>query len=183
MKQINVALLQYNEDWNNKFMNSPGMYYCRLFALAQKTGLNGPFQQDLLHPYLKNTAVWLCPSLKPNMLCPEAPGHNNVYGSYRYIDNRGIRVKAASNYMWIHNYWSVRKGTHVPVSGTSTSKIIRPSKAMMFLEFPYWNPMPHSLDADGWKAATNVSYFDGHVKLVKHLANNYMNISCLGWEY
>ncbi|MCE5199332.1 MAG: prepilin-type N-terminal cleavage/methylation domain-containing protein [Armatimonadota bacterium] len=186
LRQINTALITYVDTWNG-FL--PGgkpdaatgyylePYHCRI-ADASWTGnswgftSNRRYMQDFLAPFIKSADVWICPSINQNS---KFPGTN-----YRWSQNTGsgkdaagnncntwVR-KAPTNYAWTFMYLG-RSGNQAQnkyASGASTSKISRPSKAMMFLEMPWWslNDMPHK---SGNSEGVNLSFYDGHVKFTR----------------
>ncbi|MHB9035787.1 MAG: prepilin-type N-terminal cleavage/methylation domain-containing protein [Armatimonadota bacterium] len=182
LKQINVALITYVDSWNGcipggqadaatGYYREP--YHCRI-ADAAWTGNNWGFtstrryMQDFLTPYIKSADVWMCPSINLNA---KFPGTN-----YKWNQNTGSGYqgsawarRAATNYAWTFMYLG-RKSNGQPenkyASGANTAKISRPSKAMMFMEMPWWSlaDMPHK---SGESEGVNLSFYDGHVKFTR----------------
>ncbi len=188
MKQINVALLSYLEDFGGRFPNSRGMYYCRLLDIVHgvhtATSAVGPYALDLLMPYVKSRDVWLCPSLSATQIVQPYSGWADQ-GQYTWLYNCGGNVlnrKTASNYMWIHARITHHDyAKHVMVSGSPASEVKRPVRAMMFMEMPYWEgaDVPHKTDQYG----INVVFYDGHVKMERNPIHAFLNLSWQGWEY
>lgn len=187
MKQINTALLAYVDDYNGRFPDSPGLWSCKYFAVMDSMPISGPFMQDLLAKYVRSSAVWLCPSVKPNDKIPPPPDHPTVIGIYRtWTTGTGAGKDTPTNYAWNHMRYKKGNttGVTIMVSGTSVSLIVRPTKAVMFTEFPYWAPTPHKLSANkGYAASVSVVFYDGHVKLTRVTGHSPEVLSWQGWEY
>lgn len=182
LKQIQLANLAYCDDFGGRFMNTPGMYFNKVMALAQAPDLTGPYMQDCLRKYIKNDSVWLCPAMNISMRLPASDLYSNYHHErYFWRDNGGVIAKAAySNYMWNHiahgysNYFRY-------VSGSRTAEVKHATKAMMFLECPYWAAsQPHG-SGDG--KGVNIVFFDGHVKYLRRDKNYdpYYEWSWQGW--
>ena len=183
LKQINTAMLMYVDDWGGRFPVTS--WHCRIIDMLLFHRSGGPYIQDCLYKYIKNDRIWLCPSFTRNDRVPAyMPGED--YSIYTWADNCGATVgkNAASNYMWNH----ARSWGLTLISGTTTSLIVRPTKAVMFFELPYWASPPHLASGTnryrGNLMGLNIAYFDGHVKFVVH---NYENVwsemSNDGWHY
>lgn len=186
IKQLNTALLRYVDDYNGKFMRVS--WTCRVLDIVINNKSQGPYAQDCLYEYVRSSSVWLCPSLKPNMKLPDF-GSGENYSAYTWADNRGTLLKtrrAASNYMWN----SVRPSPRgiVEVSGSSVSEIVRPTKATMWFELPYWGDPPH-LSTEGSKLrgklmGGNIGFYDGHVAFIKHdYENMWVQMGNQGWSH
>jgi len=182
LKQINTALLMYIDDNNGRFPWTS--WHCRIIDMLLFKRKNGPYIQDSLHPYIKNNAIWLCPSMIPQARVPAyAPGED--YSIYTWADNCGATVgkDAASNYMWNH----ARSWGLALVSGTPASLVTRPTKATTFFELPYWSTPPHLSSGNnpyqGNIMGLNIAFYDGHVKFIVHnYANVWSQLSNDGWQ-
>lgn len=182
VKQICLALAVYVDDNKGRLPNPS--WACRIIDLELNRNGKGPYIQDNLHSYLKNDQIWLCPSLNPAMRLPDFGVGSENYSKYTWSQDRGTYggIKSYSNYMWVHLLSTGRI-----VSGTSASDIVRPSKATMFFELPYWGSPPHfntpGLALRGRTMGGNVGFYDGHVKFIIHHYDNVWGImSPQGWR-
>lgn len=148
---------------------------------------NGPFIQWKLRPYIKNQAVWMCPSLKPTMNYP--PGYQTVE-RYTYSYNFGYKagppvnkvlLQAPTNYMW-HNVWRAPWSWNIAhmVSGARASKMLHPTRALLYFEAPFWyaGRTPHG---GGSGFGINCAFADGHVKYLTTGENPYYIWGWTGW--
>jgi len=157
---------------------------CRVIDLELNKNGKGPYIQDNLFTYVKDKAMWLCPSLRPEMKLPDFGTSSENYSKYTWAQNRGNYEgrEVSSNYMWVH-----LTASGMIVSGTSASRITKPSEAAMFYELPYWGSPPHyntpGLALRGRMMGGNVGFFDGHVKFIIHNYDNVWGVlSSKGWE-
>ena len=188
LKQINSGMMMYIADNGERF--PAAKYQCRVYDMAQNligpSSARGPYMQDLLAKYVKNSEVWLCPSVKKETKFPANPtGAYPAYEKYTFADNCGwTQREAASNYMWIHERLDSKNwAIHYPVSGSPTALVRTPSKAMMFLEMPYWVWTPHKTDDKGGftSGTVDVAFYDGHVKLTRNSDHAFLLLACQGW--
>lgn len=173
LRNINFALMNYVDDNNGRFIDSPNMWFCRVLALAQGDPGTGPYMQDLLDRYIKNRSIWMCPSLRPETHLPISDVLPGIHlENHTYRENGGSKVRdAVSSYLW--NHIAHGNGTQFRVSGSPTSAIKRPTKALMFIELAYVrNTQPHG---SGLNRGVNMVFFDGHVKYVGQSDYSYMN--------
>lgn len=185
MKQINNALLMYVDDNNSRLPSIS--YFCRLFDVVQRQRKLGPYQQDLLGKYTRTKGVWLCPSLKPEMHLPQEPSEPLPYNRYTWQANGGSKAPYLdyySNYMWIH--WVYNGSTPFVISGKPSTVCKQSTKAVTFLEMPYWLTAsnaagPHS----GGKGENfvNYSFYDGHVQRIRSGTHGWQKaINMGGWS-
>ncbi len=193
-KQISAATLMYVDD--NRGRLPKAKYFGRVWYMLQVSTNpaqvdNGPYIQDLQHPYVKNSKVWLCPSLSPTGKFSKNPDATASYNMALYspTDNRGSSRNgsdAYSNYMWVHYRYSKGVGnvdpSHSLQSGALASDMIDSSQVIIFMEFPYWAPSPHRVsDTKGFHVADTIAYYDGHVKLIQ-FPDHAWGETWRGWE-
>lgn len=186
MSQINKALLVYLEDNRDRF--PPTNWGWRVGGIEHggqpANSKNIPRMQDYLAPYVKNATVWMCPSLKPTQ---------QIAGGYTetWMDNCGettaLGRRSPTNYLWnsprqnpVTGRWNDEYLNH-----RSTSEIIRPSEAIMWIELPYKGP--HLSSGAPWGGGDvgggNVAFFDGHMKFwVHNYGNLWASHSYDGWD-
>ncbi len=207
LKQIESANQMYMDDNNCRFMSAED-YNLMWAAMNNKifpdlssnvpgAGLDvprswGPYAQDLLFKYVRNQAVWMCPSLAMNERYPtcewNVPGVDAHHSeNFRAMDSIGqTQTSTPTTYMW--RYWRWHVYTDSPPSGgnavdyTQTlgasgttppmgdADVVTPSKCPMFWDQPCWRPA-HPTAASvqqslAHQIGANVVYFDGHVKAV-----------------
>ena len=121
------------------------------------------YLQELLHPYVKNTQLWFCPSV----------------GRDRYF--RGDRTLPTYGYNGTTYRWNsladptiptdpnpYRKNRPVEPSGLAIAVIPRPAEAPLVWDMPDWNPVKApctSMDLQPAHAkGVNAIYADCHVK-------------------
>ncbi|MHB9038583.1 MAG: prepilin-type N-terminal cleavage/methylation domain-containing protein [Armatimonadota bacterium] len=186
LKQLNTALLMYVDNFNGTFPNCT--YYSRVMELGLGGLGTGSYMQDKLRKYVRNSEIWMCPSIDVKAKLPPWPGkpydqhtmsENGRYDIVYYKINK--RWPDPSNYMWVHYVYDSKRPEIAPitVSGSRTSKIKRPSKATMLFELPYWDnaKTPHQMGGNG----VNVSFFDGHVRAVRSSQHLFTDICWQGW--
>ena len=107
MKQIGVGLMQYVQDYDEKYVFTPSdNIYVGGAAGARMGNVNGLTFADFLHPYIKNEQVWKCPS------CPKT-GDTNPRISYH--------MNGCVNGTALANMAAVSKTLMFRDPGTSTS--------------------------------------------------------------
>ena len=197
MRQIADAVLMYTDNSNGRLPNCK--YHGRIWWILEQGGSTtdpgtnaGPYLQDLVgRKYIKNQAVWLCPSMNKSQFWSQNP--NALTGAkdisqYHVYENCGIvppggaasvNGYAPTNYRWTHvrarpDYFQTGP-QQLPVSGTLASAMRQSSKVVILVEFPYWNGAPHSIvdsRTGSYSSAVNVAFYDGHVKLRKMIHDN-----------
>lgn len=193
MKQLNGAVLMYVDDYGGRFPDARGktnsadggIYHGYLIHLIQIPSLpptdRGPYLQDLVRTYARNSAVWSCPSVSGSARLPDWQGSG--YANYTWSQNRGSSLAARgiwTNYMWIHIAKSIDQTKVKRISGSLASDVTKPTRAMTLMEMPYWDQeaIPHKSQAFG----INVAFYDGHVKLERSPFHAYLNLSWQGWD-
>jgi len=169
MKQIGLAVLQYQQDFDGHFVpcdvpypanatSQPG-YFNGGKAEWLKSSVAPPGEHYLLLPYIKNDDVRLCPTRK------ERDDNGGAWSEGRYTMNG----------QFFYNYF-VPRGE---VISRHDSEVAMPATTMLVWEH-YWNspycgqhlPMPGqphmTNDEKHWESAhhggLNVLWADGHVK-------------------
>ena len=150
LKQIGLGVKQYTQDYDEKFplnftIESPNTY--RYYFQA-------------LHPYIKNTQIWVCPS-----------NNNKDYGllAKRYYDIYVDNVFADG--MPMHYVWNLNLGGN---GGSPVSEAAVQSQASVFM---FWDGMGGDRDLYDKKFSDsrggppgqhfegqNYAFVDGHVK-------------------
>jgi prepilin-type N-terminal cleavage/methylation domain-containing protein/prepilin-type processing-associated H-X9-DG protein len=188
LRQINSALLSYIDDNDGRFPTSSGIDFGPIWERISGGLATGPYIQDLLHPYIRNGGIWMCPSLRTSTVIPDWD-ENWKWSQFRWGQNRcDGYTKLPTNYMWHHSRSSkTNYQAHIPVSGSPVSKIVRPSKALTFLEMPYWVPSPKAPGAEpphhNGGGTMNVAFFDGHVKMTRTTEHAVFELGWPGWQY
>ncbi len=140
------------------------------YGLDSIRQLAGPFAQDLLAKYIRNQAIWVCPSLNLNehfSQCPWTATATHRTDLYRVCDDVGMSsITPPTSYMYPCCTWKVNSYTTAPLTDTeftflgggpdpynsgqvdppwSESRILRPSKCSMFWDMPCWETLSASL--------------------------------------
>jgi prepilin-type N-terminal cleavage/methylation domain-containing protein len=182
LKQLNSALLTYVDDSQSTF--PPTHSWGRMWdCVGSSPDLSWRYMQDFIGPYVRTAKVWVCPAIR---LSDQVPDWGELHWGCAWSNNSGARYAGnhyglvPTTYLWNHAYYLPSGPDWVLVAGTRTSKIKRPTKALMFCEMPYWtgaNPPHH--DADN-RIVTAV-FFDGHTRKEPHGSDAYLEMSRLGW--
>jgi prepilin-type N-terminal cleavage/methylation domain-containing protein/prepilin-type processing-associated H-X9-DG protein len=197
LKQVGMALMMYVQDWDEKY---PYITSCGAPNNAVRMATSTP--QGLLHPYVKNAAVWECPSgIRYNTLTL----FNGPYGLVAVWDPNwnswgfplefaGHCITIACNEILMPNLgcdWS--GGAWGPVH--SMSSIPAPAETVAFIDAPHFSGCGgnRAVFANACAAACNpdeahrsvgrctrhtegdnIVFADGHAKWVKWdiIANN-----------
>jgi prepilin-type N-terminal cleavage/methylation domain-containing protein/prepilin-type processing-associated H-X9-DG protein len=186
LRQIGTALHLYIQDYDERLPNccTTGRAFTWIWQRHDLNGrcaqagitiqtpkdtLLGPEQtppryiQELLHPYVKNSQLWFCPSV----------------GKDRFF--RGDRTLPTYGYNGTTYRWNAladptittdpnpfRKNQPMEVSGLATAAIPRPAEAPILWDMPDWNPVREPCTSMDLKPAhargVNVVYADTHVK-------------------
>lgn len=185
LRQLNTALLAYTDDNGSRFPCTTWMSWIFASAYGYQPRDKGPFIMDCLYSYVKNPGVWMCPAIQPQMRLPNWSGSSINFSAYNYYQNGGMPGgkyrNIPSNYLFNHLAHGDGK-TAFKVGGSRVSEMIRPTRAMTFIEMPYWaDNCPHAYDKD---RGVNLVFYDGHVKFTKRRVNidAYYEWSPLGWE-
>lgn len=188
LKQLNTALLGYVDDNQSTF--PPTHSWGRIWdRIGTSPNPDWRYMQDFIGPYVKTPTVWACPAIKLGDRVPDwkddsdrvlmawgSPWSENTGG--RYAGNRYGLV--ATTYLWNHAYYLPTGPDWVAVSGTRTSLIKRPTKALTFCEMPYWTGAtpPHH---DASNRIVTAVFYDGHTKREPHGSDAYLELSSQGW--
>jgi prepilin-type N-terminal cleavage/methylation domain-containing protein/prepilin-type processing-associated H-X9-DG protein len=152
LKQIGIALMQYTQEYDERYM------------IDYDSGANRPYKQSI-QTYLKSGQVWACPSNPQNSIVPPGFEAGNGYPAIvkSYSANPRIIVPG----------WASPNGQ---TTGTSLSFIQSPSQKIILSESFYeWQMMyadwlaPGRHDARdnmfaGHLGSINCLFVDGHVK-------------------
>jgi len=161
MKQIGLAIKQYQQDYNQKF---PPRYSGTSAAVPDKNPLNW---RVLLYPYAKSTQVFRCPSnpekeTSATDMTIAPAGTPDMPVSYSCNYNSGTGLGVFANY----NGWDT----------VSDSMLFYPASTIMVAETTTTRP---DIDMDdiemfgklyaGHMGFTNYLFTDGHAKAMKPL--------------
>jgi prepilin-type N-terminal cleavage/methylation domain-containing protein/prepilin-type processing-associated H-X9-DG protein len=187
LRQIGTALQMYMQDYDEKLPGccmwgrawSWGAFGgpLELMGKCQQDGINktspptntylGPeqnpprFLQELLHPYVKNAALWFCPSVDRRRVF----GTDPTWPTYAYN---------GTTYIW--NWYAdpqyspnpFSKGKAITISGLAVAAIPKPSEAPVVWDMPYWNPIKSPCTNTSLPPAhakgVNALYADAHAK-------------------
>jgi prepilin-type N-terminal cleavage/methylation domain-containing protein/prepilin-type processing-associated H-X9-DG protein len=186
LRQVGSAMAMYFQDYDERLPDccSAGRAYtwtwqpddlagsCAQVGITVSTPRNrflGPEQtpprylQELLHPYVKNTGLWFCPSV----------GKDRYFRGDRTLPTFGYN---GTTYRW---NWSAepasatdpnpyRNSQPIVPSGLAIALIPRPAEAPLVWDMPDWNPVQApctSMDLQPAHAnGVNVIYADSHAK-------------------
>ena len=137
-KQIGTAVQLYVQDYDEHLPNACSWGKAWLHGDAAKecppevsAGVPA-YVQELLAPYVKNEAVWYCPSV----------GREHALG----VSNAKVKTMAdnGTSYIWNYETNPVTQGPlkgkpSVRVSGLALAAVPRPSEAPLLWDMPYWN--------------------------------------------
>ncbi|MDR3707430.1 MAG: DUF1559 domain-containing protein [Capsulimonadaceae bacterium] len=181
-KQMGLALMQYTQDYDETFP----MNYWNSTSTPNAWVPTANYVPTALYPYIKSTAVWLCPSQPAPENWPEhvvsplnfgwlVPGTTTPYNMMEYCINDLIIIRED-------------KSAYTPVSyvPVQTCSLAAPSTAIAIGEMNYQNtsgaadlsfPVTHTTEWEAGVGTTasmrigalhsggmNVVYCDGHVK-------------------
>jgi prepilin-type N-terminal cleavage/methylation domain-containing protein/prepilin-type processing-associated H-X9-DG protein len=153
LKQIGLGLLQYTQDYDEKF-------------LIQTISTGNHFAL-LLDPYIKSTQVFTCPSAAGTIIDPAAAYPNDAK-DHSWRSN--ITPATAKANQYVGSY-----GMNDTLEGTSQAQIQQISKTAMFFDAAApragFFALPQIADAARHFEGQNFCFADGHVKyLVKSRA-------------
>ncbi|HEY3332669.1 MAG TPA: DUF1559 domain-containing protein [Capsulimonadaceae bacterium] len=180
-KQIGLALIQYTQDYDETYP----CYYYDTINLPNKWVPQANYMPTALHPYIKSTQIWLCPS-QPG---PESwPAHVSWAGNFGWTLPGTTTPYLMMEYM-VNDLITVRldKSSFNPVSfvPVTMSSLAAPAAAIAVGELNSKNasgaadlsfPAQHTTQWQKGSAITslrvgdlhsdgmNVIYCDGHVK-------------------
>ncbi len=150
LKQLGLGLLQYSQDYDEKFM-------------MEDDGVHA-YKQSL-QPYLKSAQIWACPSNTAN---------TNVFFAADPAQNLPAIVNSySSNPRVILPKWAQQSG---PVTGLTLSFVNFPAQKIIITESfnPYGYIYPWTTASDtanaGWAGhlgTFNNLFIDGHVKALR----------------
>jgi prepilin-type N-terminal cleavage/methylation domain-containing protein/prepilin-type processing-associated H-X9-DG protein len=143
IKEIALAGLMYAQDYDETISNS---------------SYGGYGYPRLMDPYIKNLQIWVCPSLRTNLMefCGDTTGHNvrSTYAMNDWIEQSGgypmAWIKRPSEKIW----WCDGPGRQCGAVWGSSSAFM----AWGDDGWGYWGVS--DIHNDG----SNVAYFDGHAK-------------------
>jgi prepilin-type N-terminal cleavage/methylation domain-containing protein/prepilin-type processing-associated H-X9-DG protein len=142
-KQVGVALSLYVQDYDETLPSA--RTYGAWWTRADPKGWPPPFARDQLMPYVKNEAVWNCPSIA---LDKPMYGANPKVGTYR--DNQ-------TTYFW--NFYCQERGRGSKselLAARSLAGVPYPAEQPMWWDIPYWRT--DSVHMGG----VNAVFLDGH---------------------
>jgi prepilin-type N-terminal cleavage/methylation domain-containing protein len=156
-KQIGTAVQMYIQDYDEHLPNACAWGKAWLHGDALKecppevaAGVPA-YVQELVAPYVKNEAVWYCPSI----------GKSHALG----VSNPKVKTMGdnGTSYIWNYETQAVTEGPQkgkpsVRVSGIALAAIPRPAEAPLLWDMPYWNQ-----DIAGCPASTP-QYQTAHAK-------------------
>jgi prepilin-type N-terminal cleavage/methylation domain-containing protein len=195
-KQIMLAMIDYMNDYNQRL---PYVTYWNRLSVKYQLGegaddANQRLIVDTLGKYVKNQDIWLCPVLRSS---DRIPDHGSApYSSrYKWTDNGGRKggmyENVASNTHWMYAVSpaaadpddapdSFRKENPFLTYTKTASDVRRPTKCVMIVELPYWNPSPHLAGEKSY--GIHYGYFDGHVRFgITSSGNTMWDYNTQGW--
>lgn len=180
-KQIGLALIQYTQDYDDAYP----IYYYNTQVTPNAWVPKANYEPTALYPYLKSTAVWMCPSQPAPENWPEhhltsnafgwlAPGATTPYYMDEYLVNDLIAVREdKSNYSPVSYIPVTMSSLAAPSTDIAIGELnSKNTSGACDLSFPAFVPteweagsaitslrvgVPHS-------GGMNVVYCDGHVK-------------------
>jgi len=180
MKQIGLAYQQYTQDYDERFP---------LDGIPTPDGDLFFYVWQTLHPYIKDTRVWTCPSEPATAQLPALPANMLVSddGTWNRVNSDRVNYIANTN---ILSYNFVYGDPDSPNNSLSLSAIATPSEVFLF-----WDCEPGRAgstsysDPDIWSGhraglaagsslhfeGDNYAFVDGHVKWLKRSAVPYTN--------
>jgi prepilin-type N-terminal cleavage/methylation domain-containing protein/prepilin-type processing-associated H-X9-DG protein len=171
LKQIGMALQMYTQDYDETIPSSKtyGAWWTKVVPKSWPP----PFAKDQHLPYVKNEAVWFCPSV-----ALDKPMHPPSHKTATYRDNQ-------TTYFW--NFYCQERGRGSKselLAARSVASVPYPAEQPMWWDIPYW-----AADSVHQKGV-NAAFLDGHAKWGRidvaegYSANNdyYGMHSCDGFE-
>jgi prepilin-type N-terminal cleavage/methylation domain-containing protein/prepilin-type processing-associated H-X9-DG protein len=153
-KQIGTALALYVQDYDETTPSA--MTYGRWWTkLAPKTW-PPPFARDQLMPYVKNEALWFCPSIPRSRIFHPPNAKNGTFA-----DNE-------TSYFW--NYACQERGRGPKgevLAARSVAAVPYPAEQPMFWDIPYWG-----LDSVHMHGV-NAVFLDGHARWARIVDESY----------
>jgi prepilin-type N-terminal cleavage/methylation domain-containing protein len=139
-KQIGLAVQMYAQDYDERLPNACAWGKAWLHGDSAKecppivaAGMPA-YLQEILGPYVKNEAVWYCPSV----------GRGHPLG----VSNPKVKTMAdnGTSYIWNYEtqpvpYGPLKGKPSVRVSGRALAAIPRPAEAPLLWDMPYWNEL------------------------------------------
>lgn len=184
LKQLTLAIVAYTDDNGQRFPKTSWMSWMFADGYGYAAEKKGPFIMDCLGKYTKNAGVWMCPAVKPWQRLPKVDLNSIDWTRYTWMDNGGMAggryFHVGSNYCWNHLAHGT-DGAWFVVAGSLVSQMVRPTRAMMFIEMPYWtNNCPHGSGPD---KGVNMVFYDGHVMFLRRTTyfDAYYEWSWKGW--
>jgi prepilin-type N-terminal cleavage/methylation domain-containing protein len=175
LKQVGTALMMYQQDYDERMPTTcnygRGWTWfskalgggCKQDGISSSTPLDtdlSPVQnplryiQEFLHPYVKNTQVWFCPSVGRTRHWLLKAGPTYGFNGTTYIWNTGTA--------------NPPKGSPVVVAGMALAAIPQPTDAPVMWDMPYWyipdDSCPHWDGQTAHARGINVVYAEGHAK-------------------
>ncbi len=182
LKQIGLGVLQYNQDYDERYPFQNDGTYADGIPIARPMGsddptINGTTIPDKTYPYVKNAQVWKCPSSTEDNV--QGPGAGRPLVTYHY--NGAIQALSLADiseaartemlrdsggarsfdrfYMRPYNTFpSYPIGAYVAPPGLAADKTLRRQSQADRVDYAnVLNPKPHF---NGY----NMLFCDGHVK-------------------
>lgn len=150
LKQLGLGLLQYSQDYDEKFMQDwDGVHTYK----------------QTLQPYLKSTQIWLCPSNPRNSIVQSNadPAANLPAINVSYADNPRLLVPG----------WSGGVSPSLAIVNSVSTKIILSESLSAEPYVIYADETPADIAAKGFAGhmgTMNCLFVDGHVKSMKPVA-------------
>jgi prepilin-type N-terminal cleavage/methylation domain-containing protein/prepilin-type processing-associated H-X9-DG protein len=171
LKQIGTALHMYLQDYDETIPSA--RTYGAWWTKGNPRGLPPPFAKDQHMPYVKNEAIWFCPSVALDRVMHPP---SNKTSTYR--DNE-------TTYFW--NFYCQQRGRgsrSETLAARRLASVPYPAEQPMWWDIPYW--ATDSVHQHG----VNAAFLDGHAKWARideaegySSANDYYGQhSCDGFE-
>jgi len=188
VKQITLALSMYVTDYDGRYMNTSHMGYCD-YPPPPTPGSNRD-GISLLNPYIKNTQIWVCPSLSTSELTSWGYwwndwgniGYTHLCSGYMFNDyydpwccgNEGWNGVSAGRVAYPGTCsaggdgWCANYGDVVALYGDIIEYASNPTEsAGLTAAIPYW-PVSVWTGCMQWEARhdglCNFGFLDGHAK-------------------
>jgi prepilin-type N-terminal cleavage/methylation domain-containing protein/prepilin-type processing-associated H-X9-DG protein len=171
LKQIGTALQLYTQDYDETVPSA--RTYGAWWTKANPRGWPPPFAKDQQMPYVKNEAVWFCPSVALDRVM-HPPSHKTA----TYRDNQ-------TTYFWNFNCQERGRGSRTEtLAARALASVPYPAEQPMWWDIPYW--ASDSVHQNG----VNAAFLDGHAKWARiddtegySSENDYYGMhSCDGFE-
>lgn len=145
LKQVAIAVMAYCQDYDDRFPNSGASWGTASFWWSQN---QSTLAHVLLEPYLKNAAIFGCPS-------DRGQPYQGLCGTDAW---KSLYKQCGSSYMYHH--WHCTRSTNGIHSGRVYSKAREATRFPLFSEVWHWHMLMNRPKNEGPRRS--VVYADGH---------------------